>query len=101
MMAGLSMNSNFEKMSQKKNSKSANKEENEQSQTDRQILISLFEINVIRYALFIENIKPEHIDPFFMIDFMSLPENYFLKDADKKYGKWFLFITFYFYNESS
>lgn len=50
------------------------------------MLMSLFEINVIRYGLMIENIRPENIDPFFMIDFMSLPENYFLEDAVLKYG---------------
>jgi hypothetical protein len=50
------------------------------------MLLSLFEINVVRYSLFIENMKPEYIDPFFMIDFMSLPENYFSGDALQKYG---------------
>ena len=50
------------------------------------MLLSLFEINVIRYSLFIENLKPEYIDPFFMIDFMSLPEDYFSGDALHKYG---------------
>ena len=34
----------------------------------------------------IENIRPENLDPFFMIDFMSLPENYFNEDSVQKYG---------------
>ena len=62
---------------------------NQSTQTEhraRQSLLSLFEINIIRYALFIENIKPEDIDPFFLIDFMSLPESYYSTDASLKYG---------------
>ena len=65
---------------------SSNKNENTKSNLKRQMLLSLFEINVIRYSLFIENLKPEYIDPFFMIDFMSLPEDYFSGDALHKYG---------------
>lgn len=72
------------------NSKSSNKENSAKSQANKQTLFSLFEINVIRYSLFIENIRPEHIDPFFMLDFMSLPLNYFLEDSAQKYEK-FLF----------
>lgn len=48
--------------------------------------MSLFEINVIRYALAFEDIRPERLDPFFLIDFMLLPENYFNEDAVQKYG---------------
>ena len=58
--------------------KSSNKDNSARTQTNKQTLFSLFEINVIRYSLFVENIRPEHIDPFFMLDFMSLPVNYFL-----------------------
>ena len=70
--------------------KSSNKDNSARTQTNKQTLFSLFEINVIRYSLFVENIRPEHIDPFFMLDFMSLPVNYFLEDAGQKYEK-FLF----------
>lgn len=73
-----------------KNSNSKNQDRTSNSQEERQILLSLFEINIIRYALFIENVRSENIDPFFLIDFMSLPENYFLDDAVQKYEK-FLF----------
>jgi hypothetical protein len=86
-MPGLvSFDTNFEKMRRNKNANSAEKKASEQTQTDDKILLSLFEINIIRYSLFIDNIKPEQIDPFFMIDFMSLPEDYFLEENIQKYG---------------
>ena len=85
-MPGLvSFDTNFEKMRRNKNANSAEKKASEQTQTDDKILLSLFEINIIRYSLFIDNIKPEQIDPFFMIDFMSLPEDYFLEENIQKY----------------
>ncbi len=63
----------------------------EKSATDKQIndkqtLLSVFEINIIRYSLALEDTRPEDLDPFFLIDFMSLPDNYFLGDAPQKYG---------------
>lgn len=85
-----SMSTTNENMKKNKKATSNNNDKVSQTQSDKQTLLSLFEINVIRYALFIENVRPEHIDPFFMIDFMSLPENYFLDDAVLKYEK-FLF----------
>jgi hypothetical protein len=51
------------------------------------MLLSVFEINIIRYALALDDTKPEDLDPFFLIDFMNLPENYFLGDGPQKYGK--------------
>ena len=77
-------------MDRNSNAKDTNKDNAAKTQTNKQTLLSLFEINVIRYSLFVENIRPEHIDPFFMIDFMSLPVNYFLEDSALKYEK-FLF----------
>ena len=92
-MPGLvSFDTNFEKMRRNKNANSAEKKASEQTQTDDKILLSLFEINIIRYSLFIDNIKPEQIDPFFMIDFMSLPEDYFLEENIQKYGITFIII---------
>ncbi|CAF0786869.1 unnamed protein product [Brachionus calyciflorus] len=73
-----------------KNSNSKNQDRNSNSQKEKNVLLSLFEINIIRYALFIENVRSENLDPFFLIDFMSLPDNYFLDDAVQKYEK-FLF----------
>ena len=58
----------------------------EKKEIKKSIMMSLFEINVIRYALSLDNIKAEDLDPFFLIDFMSLPENYFLPDGPEKYG---------------
>jgi hypothetical protein len=77
-------------MNRESSAKSSNKDNTERTQTNKQTLFSLFEINVIRYSLFVQNIRPENIDPFFMLDFMSLPLNYFLEDAAQKYEK-FLF----------
>ena len=75
-----------EKMHREKNGKTSNKAKSDTAQGSKQTLLSLFEINVIRYALFLDNTKPENIDPFFMVDFMSLPENYFASNALQKYG---------------
>ena len=86
----LNANANSEAMSRDFNTKSSNKDTTMKTQTNKQTLFSLFEINVIRYSLFVENIRPEHIDAFFMLDFMSLPLNYFLEDSAQKYEK-FLF----------
>ena len=77
----------IDKMDNSKKSNSANADKTEEIKTNKQTLLSLFEINVIRYSLFIENIRPENLDPFFMIDFMSLPENYFTEDSVQKYGE--------------
>jgi hypothetical protein len=75
------------------------KNSNEQTKSEKQSLLSIFEINVIRYALYIDNIKPEDIDPFFLIDFMSLPENYYSTDAYEKYEKFlFRYGTHYIYS---
>ena len=70
----------------KTNSNDDFKAATEKQTSEKQTLISIFEINIIRYALGLGDVKPEDIDPFFMIDFMSLPENYFLGDAPQKYG---------------
>lgn len=52
----------------------------------KQMLLSSFEINIIRYALSLDDTKPEDLDPFFLIDLMALPENYFLGDGPQRYG---------------
>ena len=78
---------------------SLNKNSNDQKKSEKQSLLSIFEINVIRYALYIDDIKPEDIDPFFLIDFMSLPENYYSTDAYEKYEKFlFRYGTHYIYS---
>lgn len=82
----VTFDTNFEKMRRNKNAHQSDNKASDQTQKDQTTLLSLFEINIIRYALFIDNIKPEQIDPFFMIDFMSLPENYFLEENIIKYG---------------
>lgn len=75
-----------EEADRKKDANSSDRNSNNEAKAKKQILLSLFEINVIRYSLFIENMRPEYINPFFLIDFMTLPENYFLGDAYQKYG---------------
>lgn len=82
----LGIGANMEKIKKNGDFNSNDRAKSEKISTDKQTLLSLFEINIIRYSLSIQNIKPEHIDPFFMIDFMSLPESYFLEDAAEKYG---------------
>ena len=80
-------NFNFEAVFNVKNTKNEEKLSNLNKEINKSIMMSLFEINVIRYALALDNVKPENLDPFFLIDFMSLPENYFLADGPEKYGK--------------
>ncbi len=80
------MDHSNQEINKKKNSNASNQNHNDKTKTTQQMILSLFEINVIRYSLFMENLKPEYIDPFFMIDFMSLPEDYFVGNAYKKYG---------------
>ena len=79
-------NAAIENLQKEKISDSDNVDEQINSETESNKLLTLFEINVIRYALFLENIRPEHIDPFFLIDFMALPESYFSDNAVQKYG---------------
>ena len=69
-----------------KNSNSNDKNASEKKQSDKQMLLSVFEINIIRYALALDDTKPEDLDPFFLIDFMNLPANYFLGNGPQKYG---------------
>jgi hypothetical protein len=91
-MPGLvTFDTGLEKMNRNKNANSNDKKKSDETQVDKKTLLSLFEINIIRYSLFIDNIKPEQIDPFFMIDFMSLPEDYFLEENIQKYGIHFCF----------
>lgn len=82
-----SMGLSQELMNKLKNDDSQDREQSGRTKTDKQILLSLFEINIVRYALFIENIKPEHIDPNFMIDLMLLPDDYFVSESYIQYGK--------------
>lgn len=82
----VTFDTNFEKMRRNKNAQTSEKSGSDKTTSEEQTLLSVFEINIIRYALFIDNIKPEHIDPFFMVDFMCLPEDYFLEENINKYG---------------
>jgi hypothetical protein len=59
----------------------------DKKEENKQLLLSIFEINIIRYGLLLGNTQLANFDPFFLIDFISLPENYFLADAHQKYGK--------------
>lgn len=76
----------MEKMNRKKQANSEQKDSTRQQSSEKQTLLSLFEINIVRYALYADNIKSEQIEPFFMVDFMSLPEDFFLGEASQKYG---------------
>ena len=82
----VTFDTNFEKMRRNKNAQTLDKSGSDKTITELQTLLSVFEINIIRYALFIDNIRPEHIDPFFMIDFMNLPEDFFLEENIHLYG---------------
>lgn len=73
-------------MDMKKSNQLDDKSTSNKNQIDTQVMMSLFEINIIRYALSLEDTKAEDLDPFFLIDFMMLPDNYFLADAPQKYG---------------
>lgn len=81
------LNANTENIKDKSNYDTSQKDSDTENRRKKQMLFSLFEINIIRYSLYLENLRPEYMNPFFMIDFMSLPENYFLGDAVHKYGK--------------
>lgn len=82
-----SFSTSQERLTREKNSKNITNSGTNEKENEKQMLISLFEINVIRYALFIEDVRPENIDPFFLVDFMTLPANYFFEDAVLKYGQ--------------
>jgi len=80
------MKTTKEKINRKKQANSDKKDSTGQQSNEKQTLLSLFEINIVRYALYADNIKSEQIEPFFMVDFMSLPEDFFLGEASQKYG---------------
>ncbi len=92
-------NAALENLKSDKTSNSYNNDQSAKSETESNKLLTLFEINVIRYALFIEKIRPEHIDPFFLIDLMSLPESYFDANAVEKYERFiFRYGTHYIHS---
>ncbi len=74
----------------KKDSATSDQSSDNESRRQKQLLLSLFEINVVRYSLFIENLRAEHVHPGFLVDFMTLPADYFSGNADRKYDQ-FLF----------
>jgi Notch-like protein len=86
----MSGSTSFEKGDRKKSGLASDKADSADKRRKKQTLLSLFEINVIRYSLYIDNMRPEYTNPFFLIDFMSLPEDYFVADAHTLYDK-FLF----------
>ena len=81
-------------MNKMRNTNGQAKDQNGKSKAEKQFLLSLFEINVVRYALTIDSLKSENIDPFFMIDFMSLPDDYFMADSYLQYGILNLLLLF-------
>jgi hypothetical protein len=83
----LSGSMSHSEMNAKKNSKTDFDAITDKKESNKQLLLSFFEINIIRYGLSLGNMQAESFDPFFLIDFISLPENYFLADAHQKYGK--------------
>ena len=87
----VSANAGLDLMDKAQASAAKKKTAQEQQKLEKQSMLSMFEINVIRYALYIDNIRSEDLDPFFLVDFMSLPESYYAGwDAYLKYEK-FLF----------
>jgi deleted-in-malignant-brain-tumors protein 1 len=92
-------NAALDNLNSNKASNSNNMDLTTKSETESNKLLTLFEINVIRYALFIEKTQPENIDPFFLIDFMTLPESYFEPNAVEKYEKFiFRYGTHYIHS---
>jgi hypothetical protein len=83
----LSGSTTHNEMKSSKNTKTDFDAMTDRKEANKQLLLSFFEINIIRYGLTLGNVQPEDFDPFFLIDFISLPENYFLADAHQKYGK--------------
>ena len=81
------LSGNYEEMDFDKTMTGEEKSSTDKKEVDKQVLLSLFQINIIRYALSLDNAKAEDLDPFFLVDFMTLPDNYFLADAPQKYGK--------------
>jgi len=81
---GLPMFASFktktESADRKKDSTSSDTASENTARQRKQLLISLFEINVVRYSLFVENLRAHHVHP----------EDYFAADADRKYDQ-FLF----------
>lgn len=73
-------------MKRRKAAKNTQQTRQRDTEAEQQMLMSLFEINVIRYALTLEDPRPERLDPFFLVDFMSLPDDYFQQDSILKYG---------------
>ena len=64
----------------------SNKALTQNTTSEHHVMLSMFEINVIRYSLALSDTKPEDIDPFFLVDLMSLPETYYQADSYQKYG---------------
>lgn len=93
------MSVDYEKTNKKSQSETSSDDQIAKSEIERSKLLTLFEINVIRYALSVETMQPDYIDPFFLVDFMTLPESYFEPNAVEKYQKFiFRYGTHYIHS---
>ncbi|CAH1252513.1 COLEC10 [Branchiostoma lanceolatum] len=60
------------------------------SQTSTQTFMAMLELNVFRYELFLDFVKPEDLELGFMRDFLALPTSYFDPGADKVFQNFIL-----------
>ncbi|XP_078659643.1 uncharacterized protein LOC144904556 isoform X2 [Branchiostoma floridae x Branchiostoma belcheri] len=55
------------------------------SQSSTQTFMAMLELNVYRYEIFLDFVKPEDLNLAFLRDFLSLPNSYFNVGADREY----------------
>ncbi|KAI8520941.1 hypothetical protein Bbelb_006950, partial [Branchiostoma belcheri] len=55
------------------------------SQSSTQTFMAMLELNVYRYEIFLDFVKPEDLNLAFLRDFLSLPNSYFNVGADRDY----------------
>ncbi|XP_078588379.1 uncharacterized protein LOC144869188 [Branchiostoma floridae x Branchiostoma japonicum] len=60
------------------------------SETSAQTFMSMLELNVMRYEIFLDFVKPEELNLGALRDFLSLPISYFSIGADRKYNSYIL-----------
>ncbi|XP_066271929.1 uncharacterized protein [Branchiostoma lanceolatum] len=76
--------------SQSSNSQSNSNAAAQLSETSTQTFMALLELNVFRYELFLDFVKPEDLELGFMRDFLALPTSYFDSGADKVFQNFIL-----------
>ncbi|XP_035667450.1 uncharacterized protein LOC118410076 [Branchiostoma floridae] len=59
-------------------------------QTNKQTFMAMLEINVLRYEIFMDDVKPADLNLAFLWDFLRLPVSYFSIGADTKFQNFIL-----------